>query len=116
MVNNIIEDGLIVAYPLGCSFSAEDLKKLHPNLLTFAFSYEPFEADAEILVRATSLENALNALGYGNAYEEEWGDFRGLLEAIRTGEAEAYLRTVTTYTEVDVRRYRGEPWKTDEEG
>jgi hypothetical protein len=96
MITPIRENGKIVAYPPG---TFPGYKDLAPDLKTFAFSCA--EGDREVLVQAVSPELAAHVLGYNNAYEEEWGDYRGLLRELHEGVAKVYLKE-TTYTEVSI--------------
>jgi hypothetical protein len=82
----IEENGKIVGYPQGSSFSSDDLGKIDRNLRTYLFTAitcntnEPEDCvEQTIDVHATNFRNAKKALGYGSKYEEEWGDFAGIL-------------------------------------
>jgi hypothetical protein len=85
----------IVGYAQGHTFDKKGISELSPELKTFVFVTPKGE---EITVRATNRDNALKSIGYGDKYEEEWGDFSGIIAGYKKGDVELYEKRTSYIT------------------
>jgi len=76
--------------------------KIAKGIKKFSISFwvEPQEFPEEITVHAKDLEALKTALGYYSSYSREWGDYRGIIEAIDNKNATIH-EVKTKYKEVE---------------
>ena len=90
-------DGLCTAFPAGSTWTVEGMPEFAHGMRTYHFIIDP-DTGPVIKVgtaKAINLTNALRAIGFGCAYEEEWGDFAAFLQAWKRREV-AVLREAHT--------------------
>jgi hypothetical protein len=75
----------IVGYAQGSTFDQEALDAIHLQISEYLLYINPDNPDefVEFSVHGISLVSALIALGLGNEYEEEYGDYAGFLDQVR---------------------------------
>jgi len=83
--------GMIIGYTQGSTFSKEGLRQISPDLK----EYEVITPSSSVKVFAINKDVALQTLGLGNSYEEEWGDYAGILKDVKEGNVE-----VTEWTHI----------------
>lgn len=89
----------IVGYAQSSTFDSVSLKAIdYDNIRTYVFGYCVGDEDDRprvVDVVATSLDNALLAIGITNEYEHNWGDFGWLIEALLHDPHNIVVKTVS---------------------
>ena len=97
----IYKNEKIVAYTQGEVFDKEELNQIaHPlNLYVFTGYTGDWRAENnfEVEVWAKNPKLALEAIGYYSDYQKEWGDFRGVIEAINNDNCQLFQKIVKYY-------------------
>ena len=115
------ETNAIVGYSDGSTFDKEAVNAISENMTEYLLGI-PTVGDEPIIITAygTSLKLALMALGLGDPYEEEWGDFVGTLDVLRNHVEHVAVRRIE-FTELEppeialaVRSITGEDESEDE--
>jgi len=88
----------ITGYVHGYTFKEEDDVKFSPKIKTFVIIDKEGN---ETPVYAVDAEIAKKTLGYGNSYEEEYGDYAGLIQQLKSNEAEIYRVEKAKYIPVE---------------
>ncbi len=74
----------IVGYMKGSTFASKSINAIDDAIQEFAILADPaIFGDDAFIGHGVDLTCVLLALGIGCSYAEEWGDWRGLIEAIR---------------------------------
>jgi len=97
----------VVAWVGSLTWVEGEKPKIAKGIKEFSISFwiEPSDKDEdayseEITIHATDLEALKTALGYYSSYAREWGDYRGIIDALKNKNATIH-EVKTKYKEVE---------------